>query len=68
MWQISYPPANGAHQGNYLLAKMGVCGFFLQVKFATSLLASLAGDKYISFHFIKDPSLRLIRERIENQL
>ena len=45
MWQISYPPANGAHQGNYLLAKMGVCGFFLQVKFATSLLASLAGDK-----------------------
>ena len=23
----------------------GVCGFFLQVKFATSLLALLAGDK-----------------------
>ena len=25
---------------------MGVCGFFLQVKFATSLLASLAGGKF----------------------
>ena len=31
---------------------MGVCGFFLQVKFATSLLASLAGgsiQKYLAF-------------------
>ena len=28
----------------------GVCGFFLQVKFATSLLASLTGDKYKNFH------------------
>ena len=45
------PPANGASQGNYIQAKIltpytGVCGFFLQVKFATSLLASLAGDTY----------------------
>ena len=61
------PPANGASQGNYFLAKIPlekwfrglahnkriianltrvcVCGFFLQVKFTTSLLASLAGDK-----------------------
>ena len=22
VWQISYPPANSVHQGNYLLAKM----------------------------------------------
>ena len=53
MWQISYPTMNGARQGNYFQAKMfqkqakwgltpytNVCGFFLQVKFATSLLAS----------------------------
>ena len=33
-------------QTNSLTPYTGVCGFFLQVKFATSLLASLAGDKY----------------------
>ena len=95
MWQISYPPANGASLGSYLSKNgffgrkqakwgqskqlwypnlqtffdevmifelvgdvvktktdrqtnsltpyTGVCGFFLQVKFATSLLTSLAG-------------------------
>ena len=30
-------------QTNFLTPYMGVCGFFLSVKFATSLLASLAG-------------------------
>ena len=44
MWQFSYPPANGASVGNYFLPK----GFFLLVKLATSLLASLAGG-YIFF-------------------
>ena len=71
MWQISYPPTNGASLGSYFFSPfyfaspelievkicyrqmdrqtnsltpyLGVCGFFLQVKFATSLLASLAG-------------------------
>ena len=32
-------------QTNSLTPFKGVCGFFLQVKFAISLLASLAGDK-----------------------
>ena len=31
-------------QTNSLTPYTGGCGFFLQVKFATSLLASLAGD------------------------
>ena len=33
-------------------AKKGGCGFFLQVKFATSLLASLAGDNNNNNGFI----------------
>ena len=53
MWQILYPPVNGESLVSYLAQKKGgasssngytgVCGFLLQVKFATSLLALLAG-------------------------
>ena len=39
------PSANGASQGNYFRAKFGGVCIFLSVKFDTSLLASLAGDK-----------------------
>ena len=55
MWEISYPPANGASLGSIIGVKFGnrktdrqtnslapytgVCGFFLSVKFATFLLA-----------------------------
>ena len=45
-------------QTNSLTPYTGGCGFFLQVKFATSLLASLAGDKilqeYDSFEFTQN--------------
>ena len=34
-------------QTNSLIPYTGVCGFLLQVKFATSLLASLAGDNQV---------------------
>ena len=34
-------------QTNSLTPYIGVCGFFLQVQFATFLLASLAGGQYI---------------------
>ena len=82
MWQISYPPGNGASLDSYLLFTShntiayialqylaspeiigvkvchkrtdrqtnsltpytGVCGFFLSVKIATSLLTQLAGE------------------------
>ena len=37
-WQL-------AHDRRNIADLTGVCGFFLQVKFATSLRASLAGDK-----------------------
>ena len=35
---------NFMSQTNSLTPYMGVCGFFVQVKVATSLLASLDGD------------------------
>ena len=50
------PPANGASLGSFLCSRrhsqtdrqtdnsLGVCRFFLQVKFVTSILALLAGD------------------------
>ena len=40
-------------QTNSLTPYTGVCGFFLQVKFATSLLTSLAGGliKDVNFYF-----------------
>ena len=59
MWQISYPLANGASQGNYFHPKnrqilghhiRGYVDFFISVKFATSLLASLTGGKVLSTH------------------
>ena len=46
MWQISYPPANGACPGSYF---WGACA--QQQKFSTSLLALLAGDKCLKFKF-----------------
>ena len=42
MWQISYPPGNGARQGNYLLAKIraAVEEAFLLWPFSTAAAAS----------------------------
>ena len=42
MWQISYPPANGASQGNYFLPKSQKLAFFEKRLTKTALAAKVA--------------------------
>ena len=61
-WKIKYLGSKFVTDGrknrqtNYLIPYTGVCGFFVSVKFATSLLASLAGGYIRKWHSKADLS------------
>ena len=48
MWQISYPPANGANQGNYFLPKIHKLAVFLRKNWLTK--TAQAAKRATFFH------------------
>ena len=55
-------------QTNSLTPYICVCGFFLQVQFATSLLASLAGGQYLKKVVKKADQIKIVKTKCKKLL